>query len=95
MILKVHSLKRLSHRQIMDAKIFAYIIYKLIKVKCPFIPFYDWKHAWFDYKSNFWEKECVKLLNIYDFKEDYFKKMLFFQIDNKKRNMVNYKLFKK
>ena len=95
MILKIHLLKKLSRKQIMDAKIFAYIIYKLTKVKCPFIPFYDWKHAWFDYKSNFWKKECVKLLNIYDFKEDYFRKMLFLQIDNKKRNIVNYKLFKK
>jgi len=93
-ILKIHTFKKLNKKQIIDAKIFVFIIYKLIKVKCPFIPFFNWKDAWYDYKNNFWKKG-VKLLNIYDSKKDYFKKMLFFQIDNRRRNMTNHKLLKK
>ena len=83
-ILKIHKLKRLKKKQIIDARIFAFIIYKLIKVKCPFVPFFNWSDKWFGYENNFWKKECIKILNFYDPTKDYFKKMLFFQIDNKK-----------
>ena len=93
-ILKIHKLKKLKMKQIIDARIFAFIIYRLIKVKCPLVPFFKWSDNWFDYKNNFWRKECVKILNFYDPKKDYFKKMLFFQIDNKIRNMTNNKLLK-
>ena len=94
-ILKIQSFNKLNKKKIIDARIFAFIIYKLIKVKCPFVPFFSWKDAWFDYKINFWKNECVKLLKIYSFKKDFFKEMLFFQINNKRRNMTNNKLLRK
>ena len=91
-IMKIQQLKKLKKYQIEDAKIFAYLIYKLIKIRCPLVPYFKWSDAWFDYNSYFWKVDCLGLLKKYDEKKDYFKQMLFYQIDNKKRNMINLKL---
>tara|TARA_B100000700_G_C15013713_1_gene842266 strand:+ start:64 stop:1752 length:1689 start_codon:yes stop_codon:yes gene_type:complete len=93
-ILNLHLLKKLKNNQIKDARIFSFLIYKLIKVRCPLLPYFKYYDAWYEYSSNFWEKDCLHLLKIYEEKKDYFKEMLFYQIENKKRNMVNLKLLK-
>ena len=86
---------KLNNSQINDAKIFTYLIYKLIKIKCPLIPYFRWSDSWFNYSNKFWEVDCLDLLKKYDENKDYFKKMLFYQIDNNKRNMINLKLINK
>lgn len=94
-IFTLQKITKLNNSQINDAKIFTYLIYKLIKIKCPLIPYFRWSDSWFNYSNKFWEVDCLDLLKKYDENKDYFKKMLFYQIDNNKRNMINLKLINK
>jgi len=90
LLYKVEKIDKLNKEQISKARIYAYIISELTRIKVNLLPPFNNDP---DNEKIFWP-EMIKLLDNYSEKEDLLKKMMKIQEKNNDRHTLNYNLLK-
>ena len=83
-------MEKLSNRQIEDAKIFAFITYKLMLIPTNLMADYPIRQHDVDEKKYF--TEMTKLIEQYNEQEDMIKKMMKIQEKNNDRHTIDYRI---
>lgn len=90
----IGGLKKLSQIEIDKANIWTFLTSEFIRIKINLLPKFNLLHKFEEYKSDFWV-ECIKNINSYNKKSDYFYTMFKHQIKNQNQNLINLKILKK
>ena len=90
----IGGLKKLSQIEIDKANIWTFLTSEFIRIKINLLPKFNLLYKFEEYKSDFWV-ECIKNINSYNKKSDYFYTMFTHQIKNQNQNLINLKILKK